>query len=204
HVYGVDPNATPYPSNGPTGAPGSQRLPRTGSPLPNASPGPNSAPGPNSPARIKRGLGGIVKNLYAIQVRLSELSKQTAPGNNPLLGRDRGPQSDFNLLLLPNGNTSFLVGANDLGGRTTLNFAGIGSFGKRARLGGGVLYSRLGLIGQYDQGAFGLEGRAYDLRRPTFDAYGNFNLNKNFKLFLGERDLSHPERRTVFGLQIQF
>ncbi len=201
HVYGVDPNATPYPATLPTGAPGSTRIPPAGvPPVPDA----RLSPSPNSPARIKRSLGGIVKNLYAIQIRLSELSKQNTPGSNLLLSSDRGPQSDFNLLLLPSGNTSFLVGANDLGAKTSFNFAGIGSFGKRARIGGGILYSRLGLLAQYNQGLFGLEGRAYDLRRPTLDLYGNFNLNKNMRLFLGQRDLSHPERRTVFGLELQF
>ncbi|MDQ2871917.1 MAG: hypothetical protein M3R35_02175, partial [Candidatus Eremiobacteraeota bacterium] len=68
----------------------------------------------------------------------------------------------------------------------------------------GVLYSRFGLLGGYNAGRFGAEARAYDVRRPTLDVYGNLNLTRFAKLFLGQRDLTHPERRTVLGLQLQF
>lgn len=196
HVPGVDPGATPYPVP-PKGV---------GTPVPAPFPA-GSAPAPgatSNPAKVKRGLGAIAKNLYAIQFRIGELSPQRVVGTNPLLTADRGPQTDVNLLLLPLGATSFMVGANDIGARTTYNFAALKTFRPGLRVGGGVLYSRAGILASYDAGRFGVEGRAYDLRRPTFDAYGNVNLTTWIKAFLGERDLTRPERRTVFGLQLQF
>jgi hypothetical protein len=108
------------------------------------------------------------------------------------------------VVLLPRGDTSFFIGANDIGAKTSYNFSALQSFGHGVHVGGGVLYSRLGVLGTYDRGRFGVEGRAYDLRRPTLDLYGNFNLNAWAKLFLGERDTTHPERRTTYGLQLQF
>lgn len=188
HVYGVDPGASPLPANSPTSVPGT--------PVP-AGKGAGTA-------GIKRGLGSIVKNLYAIQLRVGYLDRQRLAGSNPLLGRDRGPQTDFNLLLLPKGSTSFMVGANDIGARTTYNLAALKAYGRYAHVGGGVLYSRLGVLGQVDAGHFGVEGRAYDLRRPTLDLYGNLNLVQWAKLFVGKRDITRPERRTVFGIQLQF
>lgn len=187
HVYGVDPGASPLPANSPTSVPGTP-----------------SPSGKGSVAGIKRGLGSIVKNLYAIQLRVGYLDRQRVVGTNPLLGRDRGPQTDFNVVLLPKGDTSFMVGANDIGARTTYNLAALKAYGKYAHVGGGVLYSRLGVLGQVDAGHFGVEGRAYDLRRPTLDLYGNLNLVQWAKLFVGKRDITRPERRTVFGIQLQF
>lgn len=195
HVYGVDAGATPYP----VPAKGATPIPP---PFPTgASPAPGSSA---NPAKVKRGLGAIVKNLYAVQFRFSELNPQTVAGTNPLLTRDRGPQTDVNLLLLPLGGTSFMMGANDIGARTTYNFAALQTLRPGLRVGGGVLYSRAGLLASYDLGRFGVEGRAYDLRRPTFDVYGNLNIKTWAKAFLGERDLTRPERRTVLGLQLQF
>ncbi|MDQ6931030.1 MAG: MlaD family protein [Candidatus Eremiobacteraeota bacterium] len=212
-VYGVDTGATPYPVTVP--APSGGPLPAT---IPGTTPGPVAGvvspapypPGskPNTPANIKKNLGGIIKNLYAVQIRIGELSPQRTSGltnnPNPLLSSDRGPQTDFNLLLLPKGTTSFLVGANDIGARSTLNFAALSSFGSSIKVGGGVLYSRLGILGQFNKGPVGLEGRLYDLRRPTLDAYINANVTSFSQFFFGERDITHPERRTVFGLQLQF
>lgn len=195
-VPGVDEGATPYPNPVPaaSGRPGGT----TGQhpPLP---------PEPHGSTQgVKRGLGTIVRNLYAVQLRVSGLSSQRVVGSNPLLTKDRGPQTDVNVVLLPRGDTSFFIGANDIGAKTSYNFSALQSFGHGVHVGGGVLYSRLGVLGTYDRGRFGVEGRAYDLRRPTLDLYGNFNLNAWAKLFLGERDTTHPERRTTYGLQLQF
>ena len=154
--------------------------------------------------KLKAGLGSIVKNLYQIQFRFSGLSRQTVIGSSPLLGSDRGPQTDFNLLLLPKGSTSFMLGANDLAAKTTYNFAALSTFGNGIRAGGGILYSRFGVIGQFNRDRFGVEGRLYDPRRPTLDAYLNLNVNPSAMLFFGQRDLTRAERRTTFGLQLNF
>ncbi|MDQ2991526.1 MAG: hypothetical protein M3R30_01740, partial [Candidatus Eremiobacteraeota bacterium] len=73
-----------------------------------------------------------------------------------------------------------------------------------ARIGGGILYSRLGLIGQYKTKAFGFQGLIYDLRHPTLDLYGNLPIAPGFQLFFGQRDMTHVERRNVAGLQLTF
>ncbi|MBV8726155.1 MAG: MCE family protein [Candidatus Eremiobacteraeota bacterium] len=186
HVAGVDTGATPAPSGG-AGPPNS----------------PPGAPG-GVPQNLKSKISGIARNLYAIQVRVGELSPQRTIGSNPLLTSDRGPQADFNILFLPKGNTSLLVGANDIGSKTTWNFAEIANVGSGFRLGGGVLYSQLGGLAQYWRDRIGVEGRLYNLRRPTLDAYLNARVTPLSQLFIGERDLTRAERRTVFGLQLQF
>ena len=188
HVYGVDTGATPAPSGG-GGAP------------PN---GPPAGPGGVSP-QLKNKLSGIARNLYQIQVRVSALSPQYAYGPNPLLTADRGPQADFNMLFLPKANASLLVGANNIGtSTTTWNFAELANLGGGFRVGGGVLYSQLGVLGSYWRDRIGVEGRLYNLRLPTFDAYLNAKVTPLAQLFLGERDITRPDRRTVFGLQLNF
>jgi phospholipid/cholesterol/gamma-HCH transport system substrate-binding protein len=200
-VYGVDAGATPYP------VPSGSALPR-GAPLPPVSPAQSPLPASQrreaTAAKAKAGLGHIVRNLYAIQLRFSELDKQKITGVNPLLTNDRGPQTDVNLVLLPVGGTNFLVGANDIGAKTSYNFAARERVGQTAYVGAGILYSRFGVLGGYEKGRFGLEGRAYDPRRPTVDVYGNLSVTQFARLFLGQRDITHPERRTVFGIQLQF
>ena len=75
------------------------------------------------------------------------------------------------------------------------------------QVGGGVLYSRLGARAVYSpelSRGLGLEGRIYDLRRPTTDLYANLGLGNGLMLFGGERDALRNGRRTTFGLQLQF
>lgn len=212
-VYGVDPNATPAPapSQGaptPVGTPPAPLPevtipPASGKPLPAGSPG-------AMPAKLRARLQSIAASLIAIQVRVSELDVQNANGfSSPLLTRDRGPQTDFNLVALPRGRTSLLTGANDIGsaGTSSYNFAALQSIGpgNAFRVGGGVLYSRLGLLAGYaPRAGLGLEARAYDLRHPTIDGYATLHAAPGFELFGGERDVLHSGRRTVFGLQLQF
>lgn len=189
-VYGVDAGATPYPiPQGPAALP----PPGTQTPPPRGS----------RNARLKAGLSKMLSNLAQAQLRLSYLNAQSVRGPSPLLTGDRGPQADFNLLLLPHGSVSGMIGANDIGGKTTWNLAGMKNYGS-LRVGGGVLYSQLGVLGSYDAGKFGAETRIYDLRRPTFDIYGDFNLAQWAQLFLGQRDATRSDRRTVFGLQLNF
>jgi hypothetical protein len=188
HVYGVDAGATPYPI----------------AQNPNALPPPGTqTPAPGGPSRLKAGLGKVVSNLVQAQLRLSYLNRQTVSGPNPLLTSDRGPEADFNAIVLPRGSVSGMIGANDIGGKTTWNLAGIKHYGS-LRVGGGVLYSQLGVLGSYDVGRLGAETRIYNLRRPTFDIYGNFNVAQWAKVFLGQRDATRSDRRTVFGLQLNF
>jgi len=188
HVYGVDAGATPYP------------VPKNPNRLP--PPGTETPPPPGS-SGLTKGLAGMARNLVQPQLRLSYLNAQTVSGPNPLLTNDRGPQADVNILLLPHGSVSGLIGANDIGSKTTWNVAAIKNSGY-LHYGGGIIYSQLGVLGSYNPGLLGAETRIYNLRRPTFDFYGNLNLMQWAKLFLGERDLTRSDRRTVFGLQLQF
>ena len=124
--------------------------------------------------------------------------------SRPLLTQDRGPQADINALLLPHGGFSAMIGVNDLGAKTTYNAMGFKNFGSVARIGGGVLYSQIGVLGSYNPGLFGGEARVYNLRRPTFDLYGNINFAQWATFFFGERDATRSDRRSVMGLQLQF
>ena len=201
-VYGVDPGATPAPTNGAV-------MPAVPQPVGTGS-GPAGKPGTpgNIGANLKSKIGSIARDVLSIEIRVSELNAQKKNVvSSPLLTKDRGPQTDFNIHALPNGNTSVLTGANDIGsaGTTTYNFAALGTVAPRVHIGGGILYSRLGVLGSVDTKAgFGVEGRLYDLRRPTFDGYANARIAHGVELFAGERDALRPARRTVFGLQLKF
>lgn len=197
-VYGVDHGATPAPigSTAPAGAPGG------------AGPAAGPAAKIGLPPDITSRLGSAARNLLAIQIRVSELDA-ARPGTNgsPLLTTDRGPQTDFNVLALPHGRTSLLTGANDIGtpnGTTTWNFALEQSLSRQVRVGGGILYSRLGALARFDPGPFSLQGMVYDPRHPTFDAQAGVKIAPSTELFGGERDLLHSGRRTEFGIQLQF
>jgi hypothetical protein len=161
-------------------------------------------------ARLKARLTALTANLIAVQIRVGELGVQGATGSSsPLLTQDRGPQTDFNAVLLPRSKTSLLVGANDIGtvDTTSFNFAALQTIGSSntLRIGGGVLYSRLGVMADLG-GAHGpgLELRAYDAQHPTIDGYATLHAAPGIELFGGERDVLHAGRRSVFGLQLQF
>ena len=194
HVYGVDPGATPAPGVSGGTLPG----------VPNAASSPTAG---TLPENFKSRIGAVARSLIAIQIRLSELdayqpSSLSAPA---LRTSQRGPQSDINASILPNGKTSLFVGANDIGTpQNSWNVAVKENVAPHLYIGGGVLYSNLGLIAQYNPGVLGFEARLYDPQFPTLDAYGNINVAHGVQLFGGERDLTHSGRRTVFGLQLQF
>lgn len=198
-VYGVDNGATPYP------------LP-SASLYPPQSPAAGATSFPTQPnggltARqiaLKERLTTIARNLIAIQVRINGMSAENVASQSPLFSSDRGPQTDVNAVLFPRSQTSVITGVNDIGHYSSVNAAFLTSFNANVRLGGGILYSRLGLIGEYNANVFGLEGRFYDPRHPTLDMYGNLNLSRGLQLFVGQRDLNHADRRTVFGVQAQF
>jgi ABC-type transporter Mla subunit MlaD len=200
-VYGVDRGATPAPGGSPL--PNGTYPQRPGAPPVGSTPPPGSVQG-----SVKDKVGSLVRNLIALQVRVSELNAQRAGTNSsPLLTKDRGPQTDINLIALPQGSTYLFAGANDIGAKSTWNFAGMTTLKPGFSIGGGVLYSRLGARAVYSPAlsrGLGLEARVYDLRRPTTDAYANYKLGNGLTLFGGERDLLRDGRRTTFGLQYQF
>jgi ABC-type transporter Mla subunit MlaD len=206
-VYGVDPNATPPPP----GSPGGNRFPQGGRAGSDTSGGVKPLPGGTAPHVA---LNKLAKSLVGVQVRLNELNP--APSNSfasPILGTNRGPQSDFNVVVLPNASMSLFAGANNLGpagvngGLTTYNFALLSTVSPGLRAGGGVLYSRLGVMSQYapaNNHGIGFLGALYDPQHPTLDAYGTLPIVPKVSIFGGERDILHSGRRTVFGLQLNF
>lgn len=192
-VYGVDQGATPAPLTVPSS-----------SPYPGATPAPAGTVSPELRAKLQGKLASLARNLIAVQVRLSGLSPQHNAGLNPVLTSSQGPLGDINLLLLPHGTTSVLVGANAIGTNTTWNAllqANRGNF----HFAGGVLYSQIGVLGQYAPlHGLGFETRIYDLTYPLVDLYGNLHLTPSAELFIGQRDVLHASRRNTFGFQYQF
>jgi ABC-type transporter Mla subunit MlaD len=189
HVSGVDEGATPAP--GASAAPG-------------ASPAPGGGISPAARANLHAKLANLAHDLVALQVRLSGLSPQHNPGLNPVLTQSQGPLGDINLIVLPHAHTNLMVGANAIGNNTTWN-AVLQQQNGNFRYGAGVLYSQIGVLGQYAPlRGFGLETRIYDLTYPMIDLYGNLHVAPGLQLFFGQRDITHASRRNTFGLQYQF
>ena len=141
-VYGIDAGATPSPATVPHSTPYPGALP-----APGATP-PSTGISPQLRSQLQSKLGTLVRNLVEVQVRLSGLSPSHNLGLNPVLTSSQGPLGDINLLLLPHGSTSVMVGANAIGNNTTWNAVlekNQGTF----HLGAGVLYSQVGVLGQY-------------------------------------------------------
>jgi phospholipid/cholesterol/gamma-HCH transport system substrate-binding protein len=213
NVYGVDPNATPYPpftlgTPYPAGS-GSPPPMQPGAPPESAGPA-GSAPThtgmtPQTKASLQGRLGQIAKNLVQIDLRLWGLSNAQACCLNPTLPSNRGPSGDLNVVVLPNYSTSLMFGASSIGNNTTYNAALLERVGTNAHIGGGVLYSQLGLTGDVGmKGAIGLQGFIYDPRYPMLDLYGNIRLMPGTSVFFGQRDILHATRRNTYGLQHTF
>ena len=207
-VYGVDQNATPYPVLPAASAPPLNVPPPYPTPTPpvaGATPYPMTTQ--SSPTvsgmKLKSRLGDIAKELVAIQFRMSGLNRETVCCENPLFTNNQGPESDLNLIVLPRSKTSLMVGANNIGHGATTNAALISSLSPDFRLGYGVFYSQVGLMGQYNARVFGLETRIFNPQWPQVDLYGNFNVAKGIQLFVGERALNQPVRRFTYGFQAQ-
>lgn len=202
NVEGVDEGASPYPAPTPRGTAYPYGTPSPGAA---ATPFPTKQNGGLSPAqvRVKRRLSSLAKNLIAIQLRISALNAEQVCCVNPLFSGDRGPQADLNAVLLPRSATSLLIGANDVGHHTTANLALLHSMSSSLRIGGGVLYSQIGLLGQYNARVFGVQGDLFNLRRPQLDVYGDVNIARGLQLFVGERAINHVERRFTYGIQAQ-
>ncbi|MBD5635445.1 MAG: hypothetical protein IAI49_13290, partial [Candidatus Eremiobacteraeota bacterium] len=160
-------------------------------------------------ANLRNRLNGFTKDLVQLQIRVGQLSP-ARPGSlttntSPLLTADRGPESDFNVFLLPHARTGLEAGVNDVGssGTSTANLMLLSRSGG-VSYGGGIEYSRLGITTSIANGRVGFETRAYDLRHPTLDSYLNLFATPKVQVFGGERDITHVDRRTVFGLQFEF
>lgn len=198
-VYGVDQGATPAP------------------PVPGATPYPmptgegtatqtaRASMSPEMRAKLTGKMGSLVRNFFALQLRLSGLSPQQNPpvGLNPVLTHSQGPLGDINVIVLPHASTNLMFGANAIGNNTTWNAVLQQSKGN-FRFGGGVLYSQIGAMARYDWPRFGLETRVYDLTYPMIDLYGNFRIAPGTEIFFGQRDVNHASRRNTAGLQYQF
>ncbi len=196
-VYGVDAGATPPPSSAPLVLP--SPAPYVPSPTPD---GKQHSGDFHLTTALRNRIGDLAKNLIEVQIRLDELTpKATNQPNNALLTNDKGPQSDFNVVLLPHSNSQLYAGVNDLSGNQTWNLAMRQQVAPGVLLGGGILYSRLGVMGLISNKVFGFEGLAYDPRYGYVDGYLRLHATGNIDLFAGERDILHAERRTVYGLQ---
>ena len=95
------------------------------------------------------------------------------------------------------------AGVNDLSENQTWNLAMRQQVAPGVLLGGGILYSRLGVMGLISNKVFGFEGLAYDPRYGYVDGYFKLHATGNIDLFAGERDILHAERRTVYGMQFR-
>jgi ABC-type transporter Mla subunit MlaD len=187
HVYGVD-RGVPPPGTSPT--PSSQASPR---PLTR-----------NERTAMGNALSTLARELIDVQVRVGELDREQVCCSSPLLTSDRGPQTDVNAILFPHGTTSVMFGANDIGHQTTWNLAALERVAPYVQVGGGVLYSRLGILSEIGANGNGLDARFYDARRPTLDLYGNVRIAPWADLFFGERAINQPERRTDYGIQFHY
>jgi len=196
-VYGVDAGATPAPA-------GATIVPPTPAPyVPSPAPEGRQHSGDfHMTTALRNRIGDLAKNLIEVQIRLDELTpKANDQPNNALLSSDKGPQSDFNVVVLPHSESQLYAGVNDLSGNQTWNLALRQQVAPGVLLGGGILYSRLGVMGLISNKVFGFEGLAYDPRYGYVDGYLRFHATGNIDLFAGERDILHAERRTVYGLQ---
>lgn len=204
NVYGVDPNATPYPpftlgTPYPAGSGGAP--PQSG-----GAPPMRTGMSPQTKSSLQGKLGQIAKNLVQIDLRLWGLANASnGLGLNPTLPGNRGPSGDLNVTVLPNYSTSLMFGASSIGNNTTYNAALLERVGTNAHIGGGVLYSQLGLTGDVGlKGPVGLQGFIYDPRYPMLDLYGNIRLMPGTSVFFGQRDILHATRRNTYGLQHTF
>ena len=200
--------ATPVPGSAAPGAPGTVPLPLVS---PAAGTGPANVAGgtganPSGVNAFRAKLNDFTKDLVQLQVRVTGLAPER-PGSanrntSPLLTADRGLATDFNALILPNNTTSLFAGVNDTGYAATGNFMLV-THHDGLRYGGGLEYSQLGTFASYTAGRVGLEGRLYDLRHPTLDSYLNLFAAPRLQIFGGGRDLTHTDRRAVFGFQFE-
>ncbi len=147
---------------------------------------------------------GTPLQLFRFNVRAEMLSPQRVCCGSPLLTQDRGPQMDLSATLLPRSATSLMLGVNDLGGQSTVTAAVLRRYGHSLRYGGGILYSRLGVLASYAKRGNALDAYIYDPRYPTLDAYAKLKIAPALRLFFGERSLTRQSRRFVYGIETGF
>jgi phospholipid/cholesterol/gamma-HCH transport system substrate-binding protein len=207
-VPGVDPNATPYPpyalpSGGATPYPMPSGSGGSKPPSPYNATGGQSGMTPSARSKLQSKLGDITRNIVQLQVSLYGLSPQHACCLNPTLPSNQGPSGDLNMYILPNYSTSLMLGASSIGNTTTYNAALLQRVAPGVHIGGGVLYSQLGLTGDISPptSPLGFQGYIYNLRYPSLDLYGNLKIAPGTQLFFGQRDILHASRRNTFGLK---
>ncbi|MDH2910484.1 MAG: MlaD family protein [Candidatus Eremiobacteraeota bacterium] len=141
-------------------------------------------------------------SLVSANVRITGYSRERVGGGSPLLGPSRGPSSSLALRFFPSAPTQFLLGANSLGsGTTTFDLAAVRRVGHGLYFGGGILYSRLGVLGRYSRGGLGFSTKLYDVARPMLDLSTKLRVAPGIKVFVGERDILHAQRRNVYGVE---
>ncbi|NNM93713.1 MAG: hypothetical protein HKL92_10265, partial [Candidatus Eremiobacteraeota bacterium] len=141
-------------------------------------------------------------SLVSANVRITGYSRERVGSGSPLLGPSRGPSSSLALRVFPSAPTQFLLGANSLGsGTTTFDLAAVRRVGHGLYFGGGILYSRLGVLGRYSRGGLGFSTKLYDVARPMLDLSTKLRVAPGIKVFVGERDILHAQRRNVYGVE---
>ncbi len=184
HVYGVDQDATPPPTQ--------------------ASPPPHSHLfGGFDRAALGGMLGALAHDLVEVQLRVGYLEDERVCCS-PLYPQGNGVETDLNAILLPHASTSFMIGADEAGGYTSLNLAALRNLTSSFSLGGGLLYSRVGVLGDYDVNGNGLDAWLYDPSHPALDLYGNVRVAPWAQLYVGERALNQAQRRSELGIQFHY
>lgn len=210
-VYGVDRGASPAPSVPPGFLPTSApAVPPASSHSSGAAPPgkqlTQSTSGSEGVDQLHAKLSHFLDNLITLQFRITQVAPErpaSAERNtSPLLTADRGLQSDFNAIILPQNHTSLVAGVNDLGYASTGNLLLLNHSGQ-LRYGGGIEYSQLGVYGAIAARPVGFDVRFYDVRHPTLDTYLYLSPARKLQFFGGGRDLLYTDRRAVFGLQFE-
>ncbi len=184
HVYGVDVGATPPPETLPS--------PPPAQPL-------------SSSMRLLLGgsLAGLAHDLIELQLRVGYLETEHTCCS-PLYPPQNGLETDLNAVFLPHSSTSFMLGANEAAGYTSLNLAALRNVTPNFSLGGGLLYSRLGVLGSYTVNGTGIDTWLYDPSHPALDLYGNVRVAPWAQVYFGERALNQAQRRSELGIQFHY
>ncbi|HUY11786.1 MAG TPA: hypothetical protein VMV73_05950, partial [Candidatus Dormibacteraeota bacterium] len=146
--------------------------------------------------------GHHLPSLLSAQVRFSGYSVQHVGGGSPLLTGSRGPASSIGVTVLPHAKTQLFLGANDLGsGASSVDVVAVRRFARGVYVGGGIIYSRVGVLARVERGTLGFSSKLYDAARPMLDFSSNVRIAPGVKFFFGERDILHAQRRNVYGIE---
>ncbi len=184
HVNGVDIDVTPPPET-PSSQPSSQPL--------------------SSGMRFLLGgsLASLAHDLIELQLRVGYLETEHTCCS-PLYPPQNGLETDLNAVFLPHASTSLMLGANEAAGYTSLNLAALRNFTPNFSVGGGLLYSRLGVLGSYNASGNGVSAWLYDPSHPALDLYGNVRVAPWAQVYFGERALNQAQRRSEYGVLFHY